>query len=301
MKKGSSMQLAQNPKEAIKEIIEATRKPRIEKIQSLLAQIDKLKSEIEAQKSELKSDLIEVFANIEKEIQNLPEPKRQEALQYLQECKLNSLEFLGILAETTESAILTTLENGQNIKETISEITKDLTYQTIDINVDPKHIKDVTKTIFGVATTIAQASINHADEILEGALIGIKQGIKKSIQKFNETIEFTPDEARAMIIQNYEEIVANLGKIDEIYLQTIQEVAKEAEPGIKEKILQIAKEGVLEKIAVEAQNAINLMKKSFETITPTIKASTDEAKKLGLRAFEIAREKIEETLNAIKK
>ncbi len=295
------MQLAQNPKEAMKEIIEATKKPRIEKIQSLLAQIDRLKSEIEAQREELKSELLELFARLEKEIANLPPHQQQEAKEALQECKLSSLEFLGILAETTESAILTTLENGQNIKETIGEITKDLTYQTIDINVDPKHIQDVTRTIFNVALTIAQASINHADEILEGTLIGIKQGIKKSIQKFNQTIEFTPDEARAMIIQNYDEIVANLGRIDEIYLQTITETAQQAAPGIKEKIAQITKEGVLEKLASEAQNTINLMKKSFETITPTLKASTDEAKKLGLRAFEIAKEKLEETLNAIKK
>ncbi len=293
-----------NPKEYIQRIIEAKKAPRLKKIGDLLIQIDRLKAQIEAQKQELRVELLETFEELEKEIEKLPSPQKQQALEVLQSYKLSSLEFLGILAETTESAILTTLENGENIQETITEITKDLTYQTIDINVDPKHIKDVSTTILGVAASISEASINYADEILQGAIGGVKQGIQKSLMKFNETIQFTPDEARTLIIQNYEDIEANLGRIDEIYLEAIQEVANKSEPGIKEKILSIAQESILTKLKSEAQKALHTLKRSFEDIlkeTSHIKLSTTEAKKLGLRAFEIAKEKLQESLNAIKK
>ncbi len=296
------MQLLPDPKKAIQEIIEAKKRPRIEQIQQLLIEIDRLKAEIEAQKSELRSELLELFAKLEKEIAALPEPHHSQALQTLQECKLGSLEFLGILAETSESAILTTLESGEDIKETIAEITKELAFNTIDINVDPKHIKDVTTTILTVAANIAEASVNYADEILEGAILGTKQGIKKSIQKFNDTVAFTPDEARAIIIQNYDDIVQNLDSIDEIYLQSIQKVAEQSEPGIKEKILSISATSPLEKLAAEAQKSITAIKKSVqEIIKESPKINTEEAKRLGRRAFELAKEKLEETINAIKK
>jgi len=284
--------------------IEEVKKPRIQTIKELLTQIDKLKAQVEAQKQELRSDLALLFEEIESEIASLPQEQRQEALRTLHECKLHSLEFLGILAETVESAILNALENGENIEETITEITKELAFETININVDPSHIKNVSQTIIQVAANIAQASVNHADEIIRGAIYGTKQGIHKSLAKFNETIEFTPDEARTLIIENYETIIQNLPQIDEIFAKSIEEVAQNSDPGIKEKILAIAKQPIYDKLLTEAQKAAASLKKSFEELikeAPAFKINTDEAKKLGLRAFEIAKEKIQESLNAIKK
>ncbi|BCD68818.1 hypothetical protein [Nitratiruptor sp. YY09-18] len=296
--------MSNNFKKDLIKRIEEVKKPRIKTIKELLIQIDRLKSQIEAQKRALRSDLALLFNEIEKEVESFPQEQKQEALRILQECKLSSLEFLGILAETVESAILNALENGENIEETIKEITKDLTFETININVDPQHIKNTSKTILQVAANIAEASINHADEIIRGAIYGTKQGIHKSLAKFNETIEFTPDEARTLIIENYETIIQNLPHIDEIFYKTIEEVAQESEPGIKEKILHIAQQPIYDKLLTEAQKAVTSLKKSFGELlkdAPSIKISTDEAKKLGLRAFEIAKEKIQESINAIKK
>ncbi|MRI59221.1 MAG: hypothetical protein C6H99_06935 [Epsilonproteobacteria bacterium] len=289
-----------DPKTDIPKIIEEVKAAKIAKIQELLAQIDRLKSRIEAQKEELREELLETFEEIEKAIQNLPD--KEEAQRILDEYKLSSLEFLGILAETTEAALINALERAENIKETVSEITKDLTYQNIDIQVDPRHIKDVSKTILQVASNLAAASVNYADEILEGAIVGVKQGIKKSIQKFSDTIEFTPEEARTLIVQNYEDIIQNLPHIDEIYLQTIEEVAAASEPGIKERMAAIAKnsENLFEKLKNEAELTVMAMKRKFEDLIKdkaALSINTEEAKKLGLRAFSKAKETLE---NAIK-
>ena len=296
------MDLSQNPKEAIRQAIEAKKAPRIAKIQTLLAQIDKLKSEIEAQKQELKSELIETFDELQKAIDTLPEPQRSEAQQILDSYKLSSLEFLGILTETTESAIINALERGEDIQETITEITKDLAHQTIDINVDATHIRDISKTILSIAATIAEASVNYADEILEGAILGVKQGIHKSLVKFDETIRFTPDEARALIIENYDSILQDLPHIHEIYMQTIQEVAQQSELGIQEKILSIAQKNasLFERLKTEAEKAIGSFKKRFEELLSEgtqVKLGTEEAKRLGLQAFNKAKQSLQ---NAIK-
>ncbi len=290
-------------KKLIDERIFRVKQKRENNIRDLLIQIDRLKSEIEAQKEELKTELLETFDNLEQEIEKLPPQERQEAMRYLEERKLNSLEFLGILAETTEAAMITALERGENIQETIEEIAKALTHQTIDIQIDAKRIKDVTKTLLQIAANLAEASVNHADEILTGTITGIKEGLKKSIKKFNETIEFTPTEARGLIIQNYEEILKDLERIDAIYLEAIQEVAQKSEPGIKEKILSIAQESInlLEKIKDEAQIAIENIKRNLEDLVSSknidLTKKAEEAKRLGMRAFEIAKEKLE---NAIK-
>ncbi len=296
------MDLQQNPKEAIRRIIEAKKAPRIATIQNLLTQIDRLKSEIEVQKEQLRRELIELFDALEKQIEALPEPQRSEAMRVLDEYKLSSLEFLGILAETTETAIISALERGENVEETIEEITKDLAHQTIDINVDAKHIKDVSYTILSIAANVAEASVNYADEILRGAIVGVKKGIRKSIQKFDETIQFTPDEARGLIIENYTSIISNLPHIHETYMQTLHEVAQRSEPGIKEKILSIAKESqsLFEKLGIEAESVVGNLKRRFEEFfkeTPSIKLGSDEAKRLGLQAFHKAKQTLE---NAIK-
>ena len=296
------MDLSHNPKEAIRQAIEAKKAPRIAKIQTLLTQIDKLKSEIEVQKQELKSELIETFHELQKAIDSLPEPTRSEAQKVLDSYKLSSLEFLGILAETTESAIINALERGEDIQETITEITKDLAHQTIDINVDATHIQDISKTILSIAATIAEATVNYADEILEGAILGVKQGIRKSLAKFDETIRFTPDEARSLIIENYETILQDLPHIHEIYMRTIQEVAQESEPGIQEKILSIAQrnESIFERLRMEGEKAIGSLKKRFEEFIgegAQVKLGTEEAKRLGLQAFNKAKQSLH---NAIK-
>ncbi len=299
------MDLSDNPKEAISQAIEAKKAPRIAKIQTLLAQIDKLKSEIEAQKQELKSELIETFEELQKAIDTLPKPKRSQAQQILDSYKLSSLEFLGILAETTESAIINALERGEDIQETIAEITKELAHQTIDKNVDAAHIKDVSKTILLMAATIAEASVNYADEIVQGAIVGIEQGIRKSLIKFDETIRFTPDEARALIIDNYEAILQDLPHIHEIYIQTIQEVAKQSEPGIQEKLLFIAQQNrsLFEHLKTEAEKAIGNLKKRFKEFVHQKHRQTiggEEAKRLGAHAFNKAKQSLQNAMKGAK-
>ncbi len=292
--------IIRDPKSDIPKIIEEVKAPKIAKIQELLAQIDRLKAQIEAQKEELREELLETFKEIEKAIE--PLPNKEEAQKLLDEYKLSSLEFLGILAETTEAAIINTLERAQNIKETITEITKELAHQTIDIQIDPRHIKDVSKTILQVAANVAAASVNYADEILEGAILGTKQGIKKSIQKFSDTIEFTPEEARSLIIHNYHDIIQNLPHIDEIYRGTIYEVASQSDPGIKEKMLALAQESIFEKLKNEAELSVLAMKRKFEDIIKetTIPINTEEAKRLGLRAFTKAKETLESAIKGAK-
>lgn len=286
----------------IQQQIDELKQKRVAKIVELLAQIDRIQAQINAEKEQLREELQNTFLHLESQALMLPSPQKEEALQAIEECKLTSLELLGILAETTEAAMIAALEKGENIQETIAEIAKDFTYDSLGYEVNRKRIEDVATTILEVATNLAAASPNYSEQILKGSIIGIKRGIAKSIEKFNEVVEFTPQEARELLIVNYETILNDLENIDIIYKDILLKVAKKSEPGIKEQIETIANENIFDRLTETAQKALEAFKNRFEKLleNPELKAKAEEAKKLGLRAFALAKEKIDKALKEAK-
>jgi len=296
-------------KKAVNTIIEDIKKEKEEKIEELISQIDKLNREIEHEKEELKLKLKESFEILENIANELEGEKKEELIKIIEENKLKTLEFLGILKETTEAAIIAALEKNEDIEETIKEITKNLTFETLDTKVDKKHIEDVSKTILEVASEIASVSVNYSDEILKGAIFGVKEGIAKSIEKFREAIEYTPIEARKFVFENYDKTIKDLEDIENIYISCIKETAYKSEAGIKEKLLNISNDlqSVLFKLKNEAQKAINIFKTTFSDIateakstTSIFKAKAEDAKKLGFRVFQIAKATIDGAIKGAK-
>ncbi len=299
----------QDLKNAISTIIEDIKSEKEKKIEELILEVDKLNREIEHEKEDLKVKLKETFEILENIANELEGEKREELIKIIEENKLKTLEFLGILKDTTEAAIIATLEKNEDIEETIKEITKNLTFETIDFKVNRNHIKDVATAILSVAADIASVSINYSDEILRGTASGVKEGITKSIEKFKESIEFTPIEAREIVFENYDKIIKDLEKVDEIYISCIKDVANRSESGIKEKLLNISNEleSVLYKLKLEAQEATRLFKSKFSefakeaaTTTSIFKEKAEEAKKLGVRAFMMAKAAIDGAIKGAK-
>ncbi|WP_281951628.1 DUF6781 family protein [Nitrosophilus kaiyonis] len=294
---------------AVSTIIEDIKSEKEKKIEELISEIDKINREIEHEKEDLKNRLNDAFKLLENLAQELEDEKRYELIKIIEKNKLKSLEFLGILKETTEAAFITAIEKNEDLEETIKEITKNLTFETIDTKVDKEHIEDVAKTILQVASEIASVSINYSDEILRGTIFGVKEGISKSIEKFKESIEFTPIEARELVFENYDKIVKDLENIDQIYISCIKDIAYKSDAGIKEKILEISKEleSVIYRLKHEAQNAINIFKIKFSDFTNEAKSTTsifkekaEDAKKLGLRVFEMAKAAINGAIKGAK-
>ncbi len=296
-------------KEAVSILIEEIKKEKEKHIQELILEIDRLNREIEQEKEELKHKLSEAFELLEDLANELEGEKREELIKTIEENKLKTLEFLGILKETTEAAIITALEKNEDIKETVKEITKNLAFETIDTKVDAAHIKDVSITILSVSAEIASVSVNYSDEILIGAIQGVKTGILKSIEKFKESIEFTPLEARELIIENYDKIIKDLENVDDLYISCIKEVANNSEAGIKEKLLKLAEElqSTMYKLKNAAQETIEIFKTKFSDLakeaastTSIFKEKAEEAKKLGVRAFMIAKAAIDGAIKGAK-
>ncbi len=307
--------------------LQAFSKEKEEDIYSKIATISRLENEIEEEKEFLKNELEDLYNSLEKISINLDTTSTKYLESAIKDTKLNELLLLGILKETTEEAILTAIENQKNSEETISQITQNLIYQSIDTSDFSKdRLLEASKSILETAVNIADAYQSMAKEILRGVTYGTKKGIEKSIKNYNQTLEFLPDEIRD--IQEEKMLFEGLNIIDlnGEYMELLKKEAKKS-TGISKSILEEiiidmdksltklikitvdTKENILKKIEKlkESPKVNDFKQKVLSKISEfklenrikkeDIEKVTNESKKLGIRAWEIAKNALD---NAIK-
>jgi hypothetical protein len=330
-----NMQDATNISAIIDGLLKAVNNDKEEFLYKTIYEIEQLKKSAQNQKIEIQNSISKTYNVLEKHIQSLPQELQETALRALNDTKLNALEMLGILRETTEEAILTTLEKGSDIEDTTLHITKNLTYQAIkDGEFTKKRFLDITKTIIQVATELASTNLAFSKEIVNGAIEGTKEGVLKAIDKFKNDIKFAP-EGDEILDNNLDAIKKDLQNIEEEYIQVLKDFSKECDGEIQktlnekiekydssvEKIKRAANEAkevisqrleelkgdvsiddLKEKAEVKLESlkkdVSEFGKKANETIesikaNETAKKATNEAKKLGLRAWEVAKNMVE--------
>ena len=109
---------------------------------------EQLEKSIFTQKQQIRSTIVSSFDILEQHIAKLPSDTQEAALVALHDAKLRGVGLLGILKETSQVALLTTLEKGSDIEDTIYEITKNLSFQSISEGALTKaRIKDWIETL----------------------------------------------------------------------------------------------------------------------------------------------------------
>ncbi len=334
------MKNSTNISAVINGLLRAVNNDKEEFLYKTIYEIEQLKKSAQNQKAEIQNSITQTYNILEKHINSLPEDLKDTALKALNDTKLNALEMLGILRETAEEALLTTLEKGSDIEDTTLQITKNLTYQAIkDGEFTKRRFLDITKTIISVALELASTNLAYTKELVNGAVEGTKEGVLKSIDKFKNDIKFAPQDDE-ILDSNLDSIKKDLVKIEDEYIATLKEFLKEYDGDIQkalnekierydssvEKIKRATNEAkevisqrleefktdvsiddLKEKAEVKFENlkkdVSELGKKANETIenikqNETAKKATSEAKKLGLRAWEVAKNMLE---SAVKK
>ncbi len=310
--------------------LQAFSKEKEDDIYSKIATISRLENEIEEEKEFLKNELGDLYSSLEKISVNLDTTSAKYLESAIKDTKLNELLLLGILKETTEEAILTAIENQKNAEETIGQITQNLIYQSVDTSdFNKDRVLETSKSILETAINIADAYQSMAKEILRGVTYGTKKGIEKSIKNYNQTLEFLPDEIRD--IQEEKMLFEGLNIIDlnGEYMELLKKEANKS-TGISKSILEEiiidmdksltklikitvdTKENILKKIEKLKENPkVNdfkqkvISKFSEFKIENRIKKEdiekvTNESKKLGIRAWEIAKNALDNALKNTK-
>ena len=300
---------------------------------------EQLEKSIFAQKLQIRTTVAETFNVLEAHITHMQPETRVNALTALHDAKLRGIEMLGILKETTQEALLTTLENGTDIADTIHEITKNLSFQTIaEGDLTKQRIIDISNTIIAASADIADEDLGHAKDILEGSINGVREGITKAIDKFKNDLKYAPTESMEGLLEtDLSELRKELLRMDEQFITLLEVIASHSEgisaSLIKEMIKEMnsstakikraandAKEVISERIELlkaeasvfektfknKAERKLESLKndvnkfekkasekvesfKQFEFENETAKHVAQEAKKLGFRAWEVAK------------
>ncbi len=316
-------------KSAIEGITKAISYEKEQEIYELITLISKIEKEMEEKKQDLRSQIVSLYDRMQKDIQVADDTTIEYFEKALSDIKLKEVSLLGILRETTEEAILTVLENQKDIEELINQITQNIVYQAIDEDdFDKERLMDISKTVLEVAVNIADEYQAVAKEILRGTTYGIKNGITKVINRFNESLEFLPDEIRDTKQEKILFDGLNIIDINNEYLNILRNCSQKSNGISKDilneiindidfslgKIVKITtqtKENILKKIeGLKYSPKINELKKRLSTLNLEKKIKNikkddfetvaNESKKLGIRAWEVAKNALKHTKENLK-
>ncbi|MBE0492637.1 MAG: hypothetical protein IBX44_10385 [Sulfurospirillum sp.] len=359
------MENAQTVGAVIDGIIKACICEKEELLYKQICEKDLLEKLIAEQKKSIQSTIFSTFETLEEHIEKMDASMGTQALKALHDAKLKGLEMLGILRETISEALLNTIETGNDIEETVFEIIKNMTYQTINEGeFRKKRFLDIADTIIDITMEIADADQSFAKEILGGTIYGVKEGTVKAIDKFKNDLKFAPQE---ILEQDLRSIKKELLSIEEDYitlLQTkikssngtaskiaqdildtefstsfikIKRVVAEAREAINDKLTDFKEsaDGIEYDFVEKAEAKIQLLKsemtklekkagskfeslkkeiselennaseklealKKFEFENENAKKAASEAKRLGKRAFEVAKNVLDNALKSAK-
>lgn len=274
-------------------ILEAETKTVHDEVQELLAEKERIERQLERKSEVFQEGKHEVFNAIE---QAFEEPTVH-TLAKLHHIKLQSIDLFDMLEEMVESAIITTLEKGQDTEETIEEITKEITYETLSEGpLSTIRIREVVSSILNTAVGVADASPNQAEEILRGTLRGIRTGLVKAISRLKKQLLYMPDEVQTLMTHGFESLQDELQRADSLFTQVIQNVADKSSSTSKSLLEKLSKEihYDLQELLQISKETVEVMRSHFnQAIVRSAKVLNSEkakdAKRMGIHAWSSAK------------
>jgi hypothetical protein len=276
-------------------------------LEDLISQKELIERQIARKSEELQQLKYRFFAVLEKMFS-----ENDEMLEKLHQIKIQSVDLLDILEEMVESAIITTLERGSDIEETLHEIIKEITFETLNANVlNAVRIRRILASILQSSLNIAEATPNQADTILRGTLMGIRSALYKSIEKFHQYLLYVPEEVKALYRDEYKTIENELDHIDTLFAQVIHSLKNHNAPAIITKL-----EAISSDIRFDTEELKHLSKETVELLRSRLSKltrgmseqsskllnskSAQEAKAMGVRAWSVAKSTMQGAIKGAK-
>lgn len=278
-----------------------------DELQELLLEKERLEHKISRKSDELQHLKYSFFDTLESLY-----PDDKEFLEKLHSIKIQSVELLDILEEMIESAILTTLEKGDDIQETLHEIIKEITFQTLNAHIlNAVRIRQIFTSILQSALNVALASPNQADLILRGTLLGIRSALRRSIEKFRQYLLYVPEEVKTLYRNEYLTIETQLENLDTLSLDILSDLRKTNPPAMVNQLAQIALEVRLDEddLSILSHETASLLKSKLTTFHQELLQRSEkllsspkaqEAKAMGVRAWSVAKASMQGAIKSAK-
>jgi hypothetical protein len=277
-------------------------------LEDLMAQKERIERQIARKRDDLQHLKYTLFNALEK---HMGEDASQ--LEKLHQIKLQSIDLLDLLEEMIESAIITTLEKGSDVQETLHEIIKEITFETLNANVlNAVRIRRILSSILQSALNVAEATPNQANAILRGSMLGIRSALHKSIEKFRQYLLYVPDEVKALYRTEYQLIENELEQIHTLFEQIVHSLSKDNSPEMIDELKKIGSEIRFdtEELAILSHETVELLKTRLSRLKQEMNdrknqllnsPSAQEAKAMGARAWSVAKAAIKSAKEVMEK
>lgn len=281
-------------KESVKSVIYALKKTLNKKqedeIYNLLYEVERLKKNIGLQSKELREQIYSDLKSIEDEVKSKEIPHKNEILSAINEALIDAVDLKDIIKEISENVFLSIIESKSDIFEGSYEFCKNLTYKSINEGEFQKYrILEISKTIILRAINVANISKIYAKDLLKGAVLGINDGIIKSMEKFQNEFKFAPDELsqKAQILEN------ELSNLEEEFVLLVKNLAATTQNPAKETLNEILKkeyDNYIVKMKKLSSDMIYQIKSKFED--SAISQNYKEFSKLAINKFDDIKKEI---------
>lgn len=269
-----------------------------EELEELLVQKERIERQVERKSALLQDQKHDIFTALESGFSEAPE----EAQSKLHQVKLQSIDLFDMLEEIVESAIITTLEKNHEIEETIEEISKEITLETLSEGpLETDRIRLVIGTILHSAVDVSEATPNQAEAILRGTLKGIRSGLIKAIRRLKKQLLYMPDELKLT-----ESMPSELLRSDLLFTQILRNEELQCSPQSRALLDKLSKEirFDLEELVEVSKETVDLMKSQLSQALSrsqvlNSKTATD-AKRMGISAWRSAKTALEGALQNAK-
>lgn len=269
-----------------------------EELEELLVQKERIERQIERKSEQLQEEKHLIFNALEMVIGE----QAPGTLASLHQIRLQSIDLFDMLEEMVETAIITTLEKCQEIEETIEEIAKEITCETLNEGpLETGRIRLVIGSILHSAVNVSEATPNQAEPILRGTLRGIRSGLIKSIRRLKKQLLFMPEELRLT-----ESMQTELLRTDSLFTQIIHEEALRCDNESRELLEKLSREirYDLNELVEVSKETVDVMKEQLSQVlqrSQMLNSKTAvEAKRMGVSAWKSAKSVLEGALQSAK-
>jgi hypothetical protein len=139
----------------------------------------------------------------------------------------------------------------------------------------------------------------------------MRGGLIKSINRFKKRLEFMPMEAKHILIEDYDTIISDLNQTDTLFSQVVATQAGESTQTTRKILLDLNKAMSydLEELVHISKETAEVLKDRFSDFAKTAVKRADialkspkaqEAKRMGIQAFGVAKEALGTALKSAK-
>ena len=214
-------------------------------VYKLIYEKEQIEKQILERKTKIRKDLQNALTDVEAFLRNSDFQDKEKMIEGIDEKMLCDLQMLGILKETTEAAFLTALEHQEDVRDAVSQISKNLVFDAINRDeIDKTRFLEAAQIICETAINIANVEHKFARWLIAGALSGTRDGLVKAVENFIDDIKSAPDNKN--LLEKSQEFI----KMEEGFVETVRDLAagtNEPAASIVNEILQSSLDSYLAK------------------------------------------------------